>query len=133
MSLNLIKIKILSFQIRKFPRLCIHISRSRARSWPRRQKGSVEEGGGGRFGGADFRCYRGGTVAPLHGQTTVRFPSEGEGQHRPARSIISPVLMEATVESAPAYTLRNYSNAGVVTLRLFVSHRFIDDSKNASF
>lgn len=46
MFLNLIKIKILSFQIRKFPRLCIHISRSRARSWPRRQKGSVEEGGG---------------------------------------------------------------------------------------
>lgn len=26
--------------------------------------------------------------------------------------------MEATVESAPAYTLRNYSNAGVVTLIL---------------
>lgn len=132
MSLNLIKIKILSFQIRKFPRLCIHISRSRARSWPRRQKGSVEEVD------SVARILDVIAEAPLRLYTGKQ---QSDFQAREGGSTVQPgqlfprgtVLMEATVESAPACTLRNYSNAGVVTLRLFVSHRFIDDSKNASF
>lgn len=143
MSLNLIKIKILSFQIRKFPRLCIHISRSRAH---RLEGLAIVPGRGGKKGaskrkeGIDSvaRILDVIAEAPLRLYTGKQ---QSDFQAREGGSTVQPgqlfprgtVLMEATVESAPACTLRNYSNAGVVTLRLFVSHRFIDDSKNASF
>lgn len=80
-----------------------HLDRELGRScWPSESRGGKkgaskveEEGEGGRFGGADFRCYRGGTVAPLHGQTTSPISKRRKegGSHRtvhPAGSIISP-------------------------------------------
>lgn len=129
-----------------------HLDRELGRScWPSESRGGKkgaskveEEGEGGRFGGADFRCYRGGTVAPLHGQTTspiskrrgaATASSTQPGQLFPRGT----VLMEATVLARlsrfphPKIILQNYSNTADVSETLRFTPICKDDSKNVSF